>query len=46
MYIYIYENQRQSTKFYTELVSLILLFNGVQRLPFCFTYLTLSMYQV
>ena len=39
-------NQRQSTAVYTQPVSLMLLLKCVQRLPFCFTYLTLSKYQV
>ena len=36
------EDQRQSTKVYTQPVSLMLFFKCVQRLPFCVTYLTLS----
>ena len=57
IYIYIYivcyclvnwqdEDQRQSTKVYTQPVSLMLFFKCVQRLPFYFTYLTLSTYHV
>ena len=52
-YIHIYinmkkddENQRQSTKVYTQPVSLLLFFKCLQSLRFCFTCLTLSRYQV
>ena len=40
------ENQRQSTKVYTQPVSLLLFFKCLQSLRFCFTCLTLSRYQV
>ena len=40
------EDQRQSTKVYTQTISLMLFFKCVQRLPICFIYLTLSRYQL
>ena len=46
IYIYIYENLRQSTKIYTRLVSLMMFFKCVQSLPFFFSYLTFSKYEV